>query len=112
MTKNRMHEARIAHREYRHGTMSDVAIEEEFQALKQGLLDETEQGKTSELFQGNNLKRTSIVAGVNFFQQATGQAFASQYGKLRFCPFSCKPKGNRQLRAKLQGLASSGPSKR
>jgi hypothetical protein len=80
-----MHEARNAHREFRHGTMSDAAIEEEFHALHRGLLDEVEQGTTWELFQGNNLKRTGIVVGVNFFQQATGQAFASQYGMQGLC---------------------------
>jgi MFS transporter, SP family, sugar:H+ symporter len=80
MTRNRMSEARIAHRQYRQGTMSDKEIEEEFQALRKGLLAEAEQGRTKELFQGVNLKRTAIVVGANFFQQASGQAFASQYG--------------------------------
>lgn len=60
--------------------MPDEAIELEFNQLNESLLNEPEQGRTKELFQGTNLKRTAIVAGVNFFQQATGQAFASQYG--------------------------------
>jgi hypothetical protein len=41
---------------------------------------ETQKGKSVEIFQGINLKRTLIVVGVNFFQQSTGQAFTSQYG--------------------------------
>jgi SP family sugar:H+ symporter-like MFS transporter len=82
MTVNRMEEARAAHKKYREGTMSDEAIELEFNQLHQALLDEPEQGHTIELFQGVNRKRTAIVVGVNFFQQATGQAVASQYGTL------------------------------
>lgn len=35
-----------------------------------------------ELFQGVNKKRTAIVVAMNFFQQATGQAFASTYGTI------------------------------
>jgi hypothetical protein len=60
--------------------MPDEAIETEFNQLNESLLNEPEQGRTVELFQGTNTKRTLIVMGVNFFQQATGQAFASQYG--------------------------------
>jgi hypothetical protein len=41
---------------------------------------ETEKGKVVEIFQGINLRRTLTVVGTNFFQQATGQAFSSQYG--------------------------------
>jgi MFS family permease len=82
MTVNRMDEAREAHKKYREGTMPDEAIEVEFNQLHQSLLDEPEQGHTVELFQGVNRKRTAIVVGMNFFQQATGQAFASQYGTL------------------------------
>jgi MFS transporter, SP family, sugar:H+ symporter len=43
---------------------------------------EPEQGNYIELFQGKNLKRTAIVVAMNFFQQATGQAFASTYGAI------------------------------
>jgi SP family sugar:H+ symporter-like MFS transporter len=62
--------------------MSDDAIELEFTKLHEALLNEPEQGRTVELFQGINKKRTAIVVGMNFFQQATGQAFASQYGTI------------------------------
>lgn len=34
------------------------------------------------MFKGYNLRRTLVVFMVNFFLQATGQAFASQYGAL------------------------------
>lgn len=61
--------------------MSDDAINAEFSQLHQALLNEPEQGHTVELFRGKNLKRTAIVVGMNFFQQATGQTFASQYGE-------------------------------
>lgn len=62
--------------------MSDEAIDFEFDSLHQALLAEPEQGRSVELFHGTNLKRTAIVVGTNFFQQATGQTFASQYGTL------------------------------
>jgi SP family sugar:H+ symporter-like MFS transporter len=50
--------------------------------LQLALRLEPEQGKFIELFQGVNLKRTGIVIGMNFFQQATGSAFVSTYGTL------------------------------
>lgn len=34
------------------------------------------------MFKGFNLRRTLVIFMVNFFVQATGQAFASQYGAL------------------------------
>ncbi|KAL2823877.1 hypothetical protein BDW59DRAFT_162844 [Aspergillus cavernicola] len=62
------------------GAFTDDEINNEFRELEFALENEVEQGKFFELFQGNNLKRTLIVVAVNFFQQATGQAFSSQYG--------------------------------
>lgn len=62
--------------------MSEDEIEAELQATRYTLEKEVEKGKFKELWQGTNLKRTFIVMGVNFFQQATGQAFASQYGAI------------------------------
>lgn len=50
--------------------------------LQLALRMEPEQGRFIELFQGINLKRTGIVIGMNFFQQATGSAFVSTYGTL------------------------------
>lgn len=82
MMNNRLEEARAAHHKYRKGTMSSEAIDMEFNYLYEALLSEPEQGHTVELVKGTNLKRTAIVIGVNFFQQATGQSFASQYGAI------------------------------
>ncbi|KAK1720215.1 hypothetical protein CaCOL14_005865 [Colletotrichum acutatum] len=80
LLRDRVEEARKAHHLLREGTMSDDDIAHEFSKIQQSLLDEPEQGRTKELFQGVNRKRTAIAVGMSFFQQATGQAFASQYG--------------------------------
>lgn len=62
--------------------MSDSEIEAEFIAIQITLETEVGSGSFKELWQGVNLKRTFVVMGVNFFQQATGQAFSSQYGAI------------------------------
>lgn len=62
--------------------MTDDAIAAELASLQVGLAIEPEKGAFKELFQGVNLKRTAIVIAISFFQQATGQAFASQYGAI------------------------------
>ncbi|GKT91121.1 sugar transporter [Colletotrichum tofieldiae] len=80
LLRDRVEEAKKAHYLLREGTMSDTDIEHEFSEIQNSLLEEPEQGRTKELFQGVNLKRTAIAVGMSFFQQATGQAFASQYG--------------------------------
>ncbi|GJC98609.1 sugar transporter [Colletotrichum higginsianum] len=80
LLRDRVEEARKAHYLLREGTMPDADIDHEFAKIQQSLLEEPEQGRTKELFQGVNLQRTAIAAGMSFFQQATGQAFASQYG--------------------------------
>ncbi|KAK1479982.1 sugar transporter [Colletotrichum cuscutae] len=80
LLRARVEEARKAHHLLREGTMSENDISNEFAKIQQSLLDEPEQGRTKELFQGVNRKRTAIAVGMSFFQQATGQAFASQYG--------------------------------
>ncbi|KAI8254652.1 High-affinity glucose transporter ght1 [Colletotrichum sp. SAR 10_77] len=80
LLRDRTEEAKTAHHALRAGTMSDDAIALEFAKIQQSLADEPEQGRTRELFQGVNRKRTAIAVGMSFFQQATGQAFASQYG--------------------------------
>ncbi|KAM0257773.1 hypothetical protein ACHAPA_011569 [Fusarium lateritium] len=66
----------------RAGAFTDEEIEAEFTELKVSLEQETEQGRFIELLRGNNLKRTLIVMAVNFYQQAGGQAFVSQYGTI------------------------------
>jgi len=66
----------------REGAFTSNEIEDEFNSIQNGLQNELEQGHFKELFSKSNRRRTAIVVGLNFFQQATGQAFASQYGTL------------------------------
>lgn len=82
MTKDRPEEARAALGKLRGGVLTEAEIDEQFSSLRYALGNEPEQGKYIELFQGKNLKRTAIVVAMNFFQQATGQAFASSYGAI------------------------------
>jgi SP family sugar:H+ symporter-like MFS transporter len=82
LTKDRVEEARASLGKLRQGKHTEAEIDEQFAALQYALEREPEQGKYSELFQGKNIKRTAIVVAMNFFQQATGQAFASSYGAI------------------------------
>lgn len=84
LKKGRTEEARESLRKLRVGRFSDDQIKLEFRELETALSSEVtfEKGKFMELFKGVNLKRTVLVILVNFFQQATGQAFASQYGTI------------------------------
>ncbi|KAF7550904.1 hypothetical protein G7Z17_g5393 [Cylindrodendrum hubeiense] len=80
LRKNRVEDAWLNFRKLRDGAFSEEQMEAEFKELRTSLEQEVEQGKFAELFRGINLKRTLIAVGVNFFQQAGGQAFISQYG--------------------------------
>lgn len=82
LLQDRVEEARTNLRKLRMGNLTESEIEEELAALQFALRKESEKGKYKEMFQGVNLKRTLIVVLANFFQQATGQAFASQYGAI------------------------------
>lgn len=82
MTRDRHEEALVNLRKLRQGTKTENEILQEYETLRIALAEEPEQGSFIELFQGDNRKRTAIVVFTNFFQQATGQAFASQYGTL------------------------------
>lgn len=82
LIQGRMEEARINLQKLREGAFTSDEIEDEFTSIQKGLQSEPEQGHFKELFSKSNRKRTAIVVGLNFFQQATGQAFASQYGTL------------------------------
>jgi hypothetical protein len=73
-------EAKLSLQKLRQGAFTQEEITNELKEVEFALANEAEQGRFAELFQGKNLKRTLIVAAVNFFQQATGQAFSSQYG--------------------------------
>lgn len=80
LQRGRAEEARFSLKKLREGAFTEEQVEAEFRELEFALENEVEQGKFIELFKGKNLKRTLIVVVVNFFQQATGQAFTSQYG--------------------------------
>ncbi|KAF5983489.1 RGT2-Sensor of high external glucose concentration [Fusarium coicis] len=82
LRKNRVEEARKSLQQIRECAFTDEEIDAEFTELKVSLEQETEQGNFVELVRGINLKRTLIVMAVNFYQQAGGQAFVSQYGTI------------------------------
>ncbi|KAF3396776.1 Hexose transporter HXT13 [Talaromyces pinophilus] len=77
---NRADEAKASLQKLRQGAFTEEEINNEYRELEFALETAVEQGKFVELFQGKNLKRTLVVIAMNFFQQATGQAFSSQYG--------------------------------
>jgi len=68
----------------RRGKYSEAEIQAEFQDVVASLKHEREieKGVFADMFKGFNLRRTLIIFMINFFVQATGQAFASQYGAL------------------------------
>ncbi|KAL4821862.1 general substrate transporter [Aspergillus spinulosporus] len=80
LQQNRVEEAKVSLQRFREGAFTADQIDKEFRELEFALENEVEQGNFIELFREKNLKRTFIVVAVNFFQQATGQAFTSQYG--------------------------------
>ncbi|KAL4958430.1 general substrate transporter [Aspergillus filifer] len=80
LQRNKREEAKQSLRRFRAGAFTEEQIDNEFKELEFALENEVEQEEFIELFQGTNIKRTLIVVLVNFFQQATGQAFTSQYG--------------------------------
>ncbi|KAI0475147.1 general substrate transporter [Xylariaceae sp. FL0804] len=89
LLRGRDAEARAALRSLRAGRFSEDEIEAELHELRLALALEAaaaegeERAGFAELWRGGvNLKRTLIVLGVNFFQQATGQSFASSYGAI------------------------------
>ncbi|KAH6673458.1 general substrate transporter [Halenospora varia] len=82
LTKGRIDEARANLQLLREGPFTDEEIDEQFSQLQVALEIEQEKGNFKEIFQGINRRRTLLVIGLNFFQQATGQAFASQYGAI------------------------------
>lgn len=60
----------------------DVEHELEQIALAIEIEKTNNSGSYIDCFRGHNLRRTMIVFGVNFFLQATGQAFTSLYGAI------------------------------
>lgn len=82
LRQDRVEDALTSLRKLREGAFTEEQIQAEFAELRFALEHEPEKGRFIELFQGTNLRRTAIVAAVNFFMQATGQAFASQYSAI------------------------------
>ncbi|CAK7199019.1 hypothetical protein SEUCBS139899_001687 [Sporothrix eucalyptigena] len=52
---------------------------EEITAIREALQEEIHKSRWIDLFRGTNLRRTMLVIVFYFFQQCTGQAFASTY---------------------------------
>ncbi|KAF4472085.1 sugar transporter [Fusarium albosuccineum] len=82
LQQGRANEARANLVKFRSGAFTDEDIDHEFRETQLQLETETEKGHFWEIFQRKNLKRTLLVVGINFFQQATGQQFASQFGAI------------------------------
>lgn len=61
---------------------SDEELREEFETLCEKVALQLQKRSFKDLFTKENRQRTSVIVACNFFQQATGQAFASQYGTL------------------------------
>ncbi|RAK97661.1 putative sugar transporter [Aspergillus ibericus CBS 121593] len=80
LQRGRMDEAKRNIYRLREGCFNEEEIEAEFHELQAALEREADSGAWTDLVKGVDLKRTALVVMVNFFQQATGQAFASQYG--------------------------------
>ena len=57
-------------------------VQVEFDILSGKVSQQLQKKRVRDLFTPQNRQRTFVVAAANFFQQATGQAFASQYGTL------------------------------
>ncbi|KAI1261909.1 putative sugar transporter [Xylariaceae sp. FL1019] len=58
--------------------------EVEVQAIQEALHQETKKAPWSDLFRGNNMRRTIIVMGFYFFHDATGQPLAATYATTFF----------------------------
>jgi len=61
---------------------SDEEVRERFEFLSFKVAEQLQKKSFKDLFTAQNRQRTFVVSAANFFQQATGQAFASQYGTL------------------------------
>lgn len=80
MRKGRRDEARQNLRMLRSGCFTDEEIEQEARRMETAVELAQEQSNFRDIFTSKQIKRTMIVVVANFFQQATGQVFASQYG--------------------------------
>ncbi|KAH6664752.1 general substrate transporter [Plectosphaerella plurivora] len=80
--KDRGDEAMTALRRFREGKYTEEEIQHEYRTIHDAVHKTVRQGSFVDIFRGTNLKRTYIVAGANFFLQATGQIFTSIYGAI------------------------------
>lgn len=62
--------------------MTEETLRQEFDILSYKVSQQLQKRNFKDLFTKENRQRTFVVVACNFFQQATGQAFASQYGTL------------------------------
>lgn len=83
LAKGKEKEAMDSLRRLRQGKFTDEEIIQEFEEIQVSLQKlDTNSGSYKDLFKGTDRIRTFIVVFMNFFQQVTGQAFASQYGTI------------------------------
>jgi MFS transporter, SP family, sugar:H+ symporter len=78
--RDRAEESYETLKKIRRGRYSDEQINTEFEELKVIISDQLTESRWAELFHGQNLRRTWITVGTNFFLQITGQVFTAKYG--------------------------------
>ncbi|KAJ5966214.1 general substrate transporter [Penicillium waksmanii] len=82
LLRDREPEAFEALRKLKPKNMPEEELRAEFDLLSLKVSEQLQKKSFSDLFTKPNRLRTFVVVMSNFFQQATGQAFASQYGTL------------------------------
>jgi hypothetical protein len=82
LLRDRQIEAIASLKRLKNKNVSRDEIQSEFDELCQRVAMQLQRNKFGDIFVPENRRRTFVVVMVNFFQQATGQAFASQYGTL------------------------------
>lgn len=82
LLEDRQEEAITSLTRFRPNSTPPSEIHEEIERISQKISTQIQRKKFGDLLDGQNRRRTFIVVAANFFQQATGQAFASQYGTL------------------------------
>lgn len=82
LLRDREPEAFEALRKLKPKNIPEEELRTEFDLLSLKVSEQLQKKSFSDLFTKPNRLRTFVVVMSNFFQQATGQAFASQYGTL------------------------------
>jgi hypothetical protein len=82
LLKDRPEDALANLKRLKNDSTSDDQIQYEFGELSHIVAIQLQSHKFRDIFVFPNGKRTFIIVMINFFQQTTGQAFASQYGTL------------------------------